>query len=116
MKATESPGVVEMSIVTLVQVKIRMAAFRCTTTGEVVETGSWHDILRLPGGVETDLDLWVAGFTDCFGRFLDRAEAAAAVGANGRLEARSFFAGEADPTLEAGRTESWRREDVHAAA
>ncbi len=94
------------------QVLIRMAAFRCSVTGRVVETGSWHDILRLPNGLDTDLDLWTAGFTDSSGRFLDRAQAAEAVGARGRLEARSFFAGEPDPTLEAGHVESWRRDSM----
>ncbi len=87
---------------------IRRAAFRSCTTGAVVETGGWHDITCLPGGLDADLDEWEAGFTDAGGRFLDRSQAAAAAGRHGRLEARAYFAGEPDPTLEAGRRESWR--------
>lgn len=49
------------------------------------------------------------------GRFLERAQAAAAAGIRGRLEARSFFRGDAVPTLEAGHPESWRREASRAA-
>lgn len=89
---------------------IRAAAFRCVTTGEVIETGPFHDLLRLPGAFDADLEAWEAGFVDARGRFLNRADAAAAVGARGRLEARSFFAGEGEPTLEAGHVESWRLE------
>ena len=84
------------------------AAFRSRTTGEVIVTGACHDITRLPAGFEADLDEWQAGFTDARGRFMDRREAAAAAGHAGRLEARAYFAGEAHPTLEAGRSESWR--------
>jgi hypothetical protein len=91
---------------------IRTAAFRCLATGEVIETGPFHDVLRLPGALDCDLDAWEAGFVDARGRFLDRAQAAAAVGARGRLESRSFFRGDADPTLEAGHRESWRRDDA----
>ncbi len=87
--------------------EIRQAAFRSHASGAVIATGSFHDITRLPGGLDADLDDWSAGFTDSSGRFLDRAEAAAACGGAGRLEARAFFAGEPDPTLEAGRRESW---------
>jgi hypothetical protein len=87
---------------------IRRAAFRSCTTGAVIVTGGWHDITRLPGGLDADLDEWEAGFTDARGRFLDRTQAAAAAGSAGRLEARAYFAGEANPTLEAGRRESWR--------
>jgi hypothetical protein len=76
---------------------IRCAAFRCVATGEVIETGPFHDILRLPGALDCDLDAWEAGFVDARGRFLDRAQAAAAVGARGRLESRAFFRGDADP-------------------
>jgi hypothetical protein len=94
---------------------IRVAAFRCVSTGEVVETGPFHDILRLPGALDADLEAWEAGFVDAGGRFLDRAQAAAAVGARGRLESRSFFRGDADPTLEAGHLESWRRPGARAA-
>lgn len=97
-------------------VVIRVAAFRSVETGEVVETGACHDILRLPGALDADLDLWEAGFVDARGRFLDRRQAAAAVGARGCLESRSFFRGDADPTLEAGHLESWRRDDLRAAA
>jgi hypothetical protein len=87
---------------------IRTAAFRCATTGEVIETGPFHDIWKLPGACDADLDVWEAGFVDFGGSFLTRAEAARAVGARGRLEARSFFAGAPTPTLEAGHLESWR--------
>jgi hypothetical protein len=97
-------------------VVIRMAAFRCVETGEVVETGPFHDILRLPGAFEADLDAWEAGFVDARGRFLDRRQAAAAVGVRGSLESHSFFRGDADPTLEAGHPESWRRDGLRAAA
>jgi hypothetical protein len=94
-------------------VDIRCAAFRSCITGAVIVTGACHDITCLPGGLEADLDEWQAGFTDVAGRFLDRFQAAAAAGSTGRLEARAYFAGEADPTLEAGRRESWR--DLRAA-
>ena len=94
---------------------ITKAAFRCTTTGEVIETGPFHDILRLPGAFDADLEIWVAGFVDARGRFMDRAEAALAVGARGRLEAHSFFRGDADPTLEAGHRPSWERDELRAA-
>jgi hypothetical protein len=90
------------------QVSIRQAAFRSCATGAVVLTGPFHDITRLPGGLDADLDEWQAGFTDASGRFMDRQEAAAAAGYAGRLEARAYFTGDPDPTLEAGRLESWR--------
>jgi hypothetical protein len=96
-------------------VVITKAAFRCITTGEVIETGPFHDILRLPGAFDADLEIWVAGFVDARGRFMDRAEAALAVGARGRLEAHSFFRGDADPTLEAGHRPSWERDELRAA-
>ncbi len=95
---------------------IRVAAFRSAESGEVVETGAFHDILRLRGGCEADLEVWEAGFVDARGRFLDRRQAAAAVGARGRLESRSYFRGDADPTLEAGHRESWRLEELGVAA
>lgn len=50
-----------------------------------------------------------AGFTDATGRFMDRREAATAVGHVGRLESRSYFAGDREPTLEAGHGESFAR-------
>jgi len=65
----------------------RQAAFRSRATGEVIATGPCHDIIHLPGGLEADLDEWQAGFADIGGRFLDRGEAAAVVGCEGRLEA-----------------------------
>lgn len=89
------------------RIEIEEAAFRSCTTGRVIATGCFHDITRLPGGLEADLDDWIAGFTCTGGCFLDRAEAAAVAGCSGRLEARAHFAGEAEPTLEAGRRESW---------
>jgi hypothetical protein len=93
---------------TVCEISIRQAAFRSCTSGAVICTGTFHDITLLPGGLDADLDEWQAGFTDQRGRFLDRSEAAEALGLSGRLESRSYFAGEASPTLEAGRTESWR--------
>lgn len=93
--------------------EIRCAAFRSCITGAVIVAGPCHDITCLPGGLDADLDEWQAGFTDTSGRFLDRAQAAAAAGLGGRLEARAYFAGAPDPTLEAGHRESWR--DVRAA-
>src|SRR5512142_1547003 len=90
------------------RVSFTQAAFRSRATGAVVVTGPCHDIDRLPGGLDADLDEWQAGFTDTSGRFLDRREAAAAAGHAGRLEARAYFAGDPDPTLEAGHAESWR--------
>ncbi len=89
------------------RIEIRQAAFRNCTTGVVISTGCFHDISCLSGGLDTDLDEWTAGFTDASGRFLDRAEAAAVAGRAGHLEARAYFAGEPDPTLEAGRRVSW---------
>jgi hypothetical protein len=90
------------------QAIFRQAAFRSCTTGDVVVTGACHDIARLPGGLDADLDEWQAGFVDSAGRFLDRREAAEALGHRGRLESRAYFAGDARPTLEAGHAESWR--------
>jgi hypothetical protein len=89
------------------RLEIRQAAFRSCTTGVVIPTGCFHDISCLPDGLSADLDEWRAGFTDESGRFLDRAEAAAAAGCLGSLEARAYFAGEPEPTLETGRRESW---------
>lgn len=88
--------------------RMREAAFRSRATGEVVATGACHDILRLPGALDANLDDWQAGFVDEAGRFLDRREAAEATGHEGRLESRAYFAGDANPTLEAGHAESWR--------
>jgi len=90
------------------KVAFRQAAFRSGATGAVVVTGPCHDITCLPGGLEADLDEWQAGFTDASGRFMDRREAAAAAGHAGRLEARAYFAGDPNPTIEAGHAESWR--------
>lgn len=84
------------------------AAFRSGATGAVIATGSCHDITLLPGGLDADLDEWQAGFTDAAGRFMDRREAAAALGCEGRLEARAYLAGDPRPTLEAGHAERWR--------
>ncbi len=89
-------------------VSFTQAAFRSRATGAVVATGGCHDITRLPGGLDADLDEWQAGFTDASGRFMDRREAAAAAGHAGRLEARAYFAGEPTPTIEAGHCETWR--------
>lgn len=91
------------------EVTIRQAAFRSRRSGAVVCTGPFHDVGLLPGGEQADLDDWQAGFTDALGRFLSRSEAAEATGRCGRLEAVSYFAGDPNPTLEAGHRESWRR-------
>jgi hypothetical protein len=90
------------------QSTMKQAAFRSRVTGAVVTTGGFHDITLLPGGFDADLDEWEAGFTDAAGAFLNRREAAATAGHAGRLEARAYFAGSAEPTLEAGHRESWR--------
>ena len=87
---------------------IRQAAFRSRETGEVIATGACHDLLLLPGALDADLDEWQAGFLDDAGRFLDRRQAAEALGHRGRLESRACFAGDPSPTLEAGHRESWR--------
>ena len=87
----------------------RQASFRHRDSGAVVETGAFHDILRLPGGEDADLEAWEAGFSGRDDRFYTRKEAARAVGLQGRLESRAYFAGEPDPVLEAGRLESWRQ-------
>lgn len=88
---------------------ISQAAFRSSRTRAVISTGRFHDITLLPGGLDADLDEWHAGFIDSAGRFMDRREAAAAVGHTGRLEARSYFAGDREPTIESGHRESFRR-------
>ncbi|WP_242344307.1 hypothetical protein [Anaeromyxobacter terrae] len=87
---------------------MRQAAFRSCITGAVVATGPFHDVSLLPGGLDADLEEWQAGFLTVAGRFLDRREAAAALGHAGRLEACAYFSGDARPTLEAGHVESWR--------
>ena len=92
----------------------RQASFRHVATGAVVNTGAFHDITCL--GDEVDLEAWEAGFTDGEGRFYNREEAARAVGLRGRLESESYFAGEADPTLEAGHLEAWRKPGLRRAA
>jgi hypothetical protein len=40
------------------EVQLRQAAFRSCATGAVVVTGPCHDITRLPGGLDADLDEW----------------------------------------------------------
>jgi len=85
------------------------ASFRNLATGAIVNTGCFHDVTCLPGGGDVGLDQWEAGFTDCDGRFYSREEAARLVGARGRLESGSYFAGERNPTLEAGHLEAWRK-------
>ena len=90
------------------EVTFQQAAFRSCCTGAVICTGAFHDITLLPGGLEADLEEWQAGFTDATGRFMDRREAAEAVGHQGRLESRAYFGGDPTPTLEAGHSESWR--------
>jgi hypothetical protein len=87
----------------------RQAAFQSCTTGAVIATGPCHDVSLLPGGVDADLSEWQAGFVDGFGRFMDRRAAAEALGHDGRLEARAYFTGDPEPTLEAGHAESWTR-------
>lgn len=90
-----------------VERRFQQAAFRSSATGAVIVTGPCHDLERLPGGFDADLDEWEAGFTDGAGRFLTRREAATAVGLAGRLESRAYFAGDPRPTLEAGHGEAW---------
>lgn len=92
----------------------RQASFRHLASGAIVNTGCFHDITCL-GGDDVDLDAWEAGFTDSDGRFYNREEAARAVGLRGRLESESYFAGEADPTLEAGHREAWHKPRLRAA-
>jgi hypothetical protein len=87
----------------------RQASFRHVASRVVVNTGSFHDIGCLPDGDETDLDAWEAGFTGADGRFYDRAEAARVLSLRGRLESESYFAGEVNPTLEAGHLEAWNK-------
>jgi hypothetical protein len=94
---------------------LRQASFRHRSSGAIVSTGPFHDICCLPGGEDVDLSQWEAGFTDREGRFHDREEAARLVGARGRLESESYFAGAANPTLEAGRLEAWRKPVPRAA-
>lgn len=94
----------------------RQASFRHVASGAVVNTGAFHDIAHLPGGEEADVETWEAGFTDGDGRFYTRAEAALWIGLRGRLESKSYFAGEANPTLEAGGVESWRAPTFRRAA
>ena len=94
----------------------RQASFRHLASGAIVNTGCFHDVTRLPGGEDVDLDQWEAGFTDDDGRFYDRREAARLVGVLGRLESESFFAGEVAPTLEAGHLEAWQRPRLRRAA
>lgn len=90
-------------------IEMRQAAFRSCRTGAVICTGCFHDISLLPGAEDADLDEWECGFTDAAGRFLDRREAAAAIGVRGSLESRSYFCGDPEPTLEAGHRESFER-------
>jgi hypothetical protein len=94
----------------------RQASFRHFASGAIVNTGCFHDIGCLPGGEDDDLDQWEAGFTDCEGRFYNRREAAFLVGVCGRLESESYFAGAANPTLEAGQLEAWHRPELRRAA
>jgi hypothetical protein len=86
----------------------KQAAFRQVSTGHVVRTGPFHDLSLLPDGEDANLDDWEAGFTDGCGSFFTRREAAAAIGVSGSLESRSYFAGDATPTLEAGHDQSWK--------
>ncbi len=94
----------------------KQASFRHLSTDTIVDTGCFHDITCLPGGIDVDLEEWEAGFTDDAGRFYTRREAAQLVGVCGRLESASYFAGAADPTLEAGYLEAWRKPHLRRAA
>ena len=94
----------------------RQASFRHVGTGTIVNTGCFHDIGCLPEGEEVALDQWEAGFTDGAGRFYNRMEAAQLVGVRGRLESESYFAGAANPTLEAGHLEAWLKPRYQRAA
>jgi hypothetical protein len=93
----------------------RQASFRHLASGAIVNTGCFHDITCL-GGDEVDLDQWEAGFTDSDGRFYNREEAARAISLRGRLESESYFAGEKNPTLEAGHLEAWHKPRFRRAA
>ena len=94
----------------------RQASFRHCASGAVVNTGCFHDISCLPGGEDVDLEQWEAGFTDCEGRFYNRQEAARLVGLSGQLESESYFAGAANPTLDAGYLEAWHKPQLRRAA
>ncbi len=94
----------------------KQASFRNLSSGQIVNTGRCHDIGCLPGGDDANLDEWEAGFTDREGRFYDREQAARLVGGRGRLESESYFAGEEDPTLEAGHLEAWKKPRFREAA
>lgn len=63
--------------------RLKMAAFRHRSTGQVVETGSHHDITDFPE--DADLSHWEEGFTTREGQFLNRQDARAYV--EGRLQA-----------------------------
>jgi len=94
----------------------RQASFRHFASGMIVNTGCFHDISCLAGGEDVDLEQWEAGFTDREGRFYNRQEAARLVGLCGRLESESYFAGVANPTLEAGYLEAWHKPQLRRAA
>ena len=94
----------------------KQASFRHLSTGDIVNTGCCHDIGCLPGGEDANLDEWEAGFTDGDGRFYNRQEAAWLVGIRGHLESESYFAREANPTLEAGHLEAWKKPHLRRAA
>jgi GNAT superfamily N-acetyltransferase len=81
------------------------AAFKHRITGQVYNTGGFHDVLQLPGADSDDFDLeaYDQGFVDHHGQFYNREEAARKISApkgKGGLESRGYFSGEKDPTVE----------------
>ncbi len=54
----------------------KAAAFRHLKTGEIVDTGAFHDLNMLPGG-EDDIGNYESGFLDDAGHFFNRAQARA---------------------------------------
>jgi len=79
----------------------KSAGFRHIPTGQVHNTGNFHNVEELPGGSAAFNDAeWEAGFLDRDGRFYNRVEAAKEVGHQGHLEASRYQEDDPDPTLE----------------
>ena len=94
--------------------EFRGTGFRHEHTGQVIETGPFHDTEQLPN---QDPFNWEAGFVDHQGRFYDRAEAAAKLKGFGfgdletpppefkedradSLESAGYFGEQKDPTIQ----------------